>query len=154
MEKSRKEILYNQIFLNLQKYKVVLFQFLLQFSNELKKMLYRSIHLMLAFPSLSVKVRIFFLSLTYIFLANKTDAATALDGWVDATDDGDNETLPDPFYDAVCPSFEFLTEYLVYLALNLTELGETVSLSGDNTKVITNAQTSTDTLIKPIGCFK
>ena len=85
---------------------------------------------------------------------NKTAAATALDGWVDATDDGDNETLPDPFYDAVCPSFEFLTEYLVYLALNLTELGETVSLSGDNTKVITNAQTSTDTLIKTIGCFK
>ena len=85
---------------------------------------------------------------------NKTAAATALDGWVDATEDGDNETLPDPYYDAVCPSFEFLTEYLVYLALNLTELGETVSLSGDNTKVITNAQTSTDTLIKTIGCFK
>ena len=85
---------------------------------------------------------------------NKTAAATALDGWVDATDDGDNETLPDPFYDAVCPSFEFLTEYLVYLALNLTELKKAISLSGDNTKVITNAQTSTDTLIKTIGCFK
>jgi len=90
----------------------------------------------------------------YIAASDKNAAKIALAGRINATKDGDNETLPDPFYDAVCPSFEFLTEYLVYLAQNLTELKKAISLSGDNTKVITNAQTSTDTLIKTIGCFK
>ena len=79
----------------------------------------------------------------------RTAAATALAGWVTATADGSKVKLPAPFYDAVCPSFESLTDYLTDLAANI----EKISLSGDNTKAITNAKTSTDTLMKTIGCF-
>ena len=81
---------------------------------------------------------------------NKTAAATALAGWVTDTADGSKVKLPTPFYDAVCPSFESLTNYLIDLSANILK----ISLSGDNTKAITNAQTSTDTLMKTIGCFK
>ena len=81
---------------------------------------------------------------------NKTGAADNLTTWVTNTSSGDNDSqLPPPFYDAVCPSFESLTDYLTDLAANL----EKISLSGDNTKAITNAKTSTDTLMKTIGCF-
>ena len=81
---------------------------------------------------------------------NQTAAATALAGWVTATADGSNVKLPDPFYDAVCPPFESITNYLTNLAANIAKL----SLSGDNTKAITDAQTSSDTLLKTIGCFE
>ena len=77
-------------------------------------------------------------------------AATALAGWVTATADGSNVKLPDPFYDVVCPPFDSLTTYLTNLAANIAKL----SLSGDNTKAITDAQTSSDTLLKTIGCFE
>jgi hypothetical protein len=85
----------------------------------------------------------------YNAASDKNAAATALAGWVTATKDGDNVTLPEPFNEAVCPSFEPLTEYLTDLAANI----EKISLSGDNTKAITNAKTSTETLMKTIGCF-
>jgi len=85
----------------------------------------------------------------YNAASDKTAAATALAGWVTATADGSKVKLPAPFYDAVCPSFESLTDYLTDLAANI----EKISLSGDNTKAITNAKTSTDTLMKTIGCF-
>tara|TARA_Y100001970_G_C14257843_1_gene876945 strand:- start:10792 stop:11754 length:963 start_codon:yes stop_codon:yes gene_type:complete len=76
-------------------------------------------------------------------------AAAALANWVVEAADG-YVKLPDPFYDVVCPPFESLTEYLTNLALNIAKL----SLSGDNTKAITEAQTSSDTLLKTIGCFE
>ena len=85
---------------------------------------------------------------------NKTAAANALAVWVAATADGDNVTLPDPFYDAVCPSFKSLTDYLTDLAANIAELNKKLTLSGDNTKAITEAQTSSDKLLKSIGCFE
>ena len=88
----------------------------------------------------------------YIAASDKNAAKEALGEWVTATDDGDNETLPDPFYDAVCPSFEFLTEYLVYLALNITELKKAISLKGDNTKVLDQADNSTQSLMTAVGC--
>ena len=76
-------------------------------------------------------------------------AKAAWSGWVRETADGTEVKLPAPFYDAVCPSFESLTDYLTDLAANI----EKISLSGDNTKAITNAKTSTETLMKTIGCF-
>ena len=86
----------------------------------------------------------------YNAASDKPAAASALAGWVRDTADGTKEVkLPAPFYDAVCPSFESLTDYLTDLAANI----EKISLSGDNTKAITNAKTSTETLMKTIGCF-
>ncbi len=85
----------------------------------------------------------------YNAASDKAAAATALAGWVTATADGSKVKLPAPFYDAVCPSFESLTDYLTDLTANI----EKISLSGDNTKAITNAKTSTETLMKTIGCF-
>jgi hypothetical protein len=85
----------------------------------------------------------------YNAASDKTAAASALSNWVDETADGTEVKLPAPFYDAICPSFESLTDYLTDLAANI----EKISLSGDNTKAITNAKTSTDTLMKTIGCF-
>ncbi len=85
----------------------------------------------------------------YNAASDKAAAATALAGWVTATADGSKVKLPAPFYDAVCPSFESLTDYLTDLTANI----EQISLSGDNTEAITNAKTSTDTLMKTIGCF-
>ena len=86
----------------------------------------------------------------YNSASNKNTAASALANWVTATADGDNVTLPDPFYDVVCPPFESLTNYLTNLATNIAKL----SLSGDNTKAITEAQTSSNNLLKTIGCFE
>ena len=86
----------------------------------------------------------------YNAASDKPAAASALADWVSETADGTKEVkLPAPFYDAVCPSFESLTDYLTDLAANI----EKISLSGDNTKAITNAKTSTETLMKTIGCF-
>ncbi len=86
----------------------------------------------------------------YNAASDKPAAASALADWVSETADGTKEVkLPAPFYDAVCPSFESLTDYLTDLAANI----EKISLSGDNTKAITNAKNSTDTLMKTIGCF-
>ena len=86
----------------------------------------------------------------YNAASDKPAAASALADWVSKTADGTKEVkLPAPFYDAVCPSFESLTDYLTDLAANI----EKISLSGDNTKAITNAKTSTETLMKTIGCF-
>ncbi len=86
----------------------------------------------------------------YNAASDKPAAASALADWVSETADGTKEVkLPAPFYDAICPSFESLTDYLTDLAANI----EKISLSGDNTKAITNAKTSTETLMKTIGCF-
>ncbi len=85
----------------------------------------------------------------YNAASDQNAAKSALGGWVRDTADGTEVKLPAPFYDAVCPSFESITDYLTDLAANI----EKISLSGDNTKAITNAKTSTETLMKTIGCF-
>ena len=57
-------------------------------------------------------------------------------------------------YDTVCDPLESLTTYLSRLALNLTELKKAISLSGDNTKVIEQADNSTTAMMAAIGCVK
>jgi hypothetical protein len=69
----------------------------------------------------------------------------------DAVQGQDNSTrglLPDMFREEVCEPVVSLETYFTDLTANITKL----SLSGDNTKAITNAQTSSNTLMKAIGC--
>ena len=83
---------------------------------------------------------------------NKTAAAAALATWVTNTSSGDNDSkLPPPFYDAVCPSFVSLTNYITDLTLNITELA--LPDNNTNTKAITDADNSTNELMRTIGCF-
>ena len=83
---------------------------------------------------------------------NKTAAAAALATWVTNTSSGDNDSkLPAPFYDAVCPSFVSLTNYLTDLTINITELA--LPDNNTNTKAITDADNSTNELMRTIGCF-
>jgi hypothetical protein len=83
---------------------------------------------------------------------NKTAAAAALATWVTNTSSGDNDSkLPAPFYDAVCPSFVSLTNYLTDLTLNIAELA--LPDNNTDTKAITDADNSTNELMRTIGCF-
>ena len=56
--------------------------------------------------------------------------------------------LPEPFATTVCGDIGALTTYLTKLNANIEKL----SPSGDNTKAITNAKTSTNTLLTALGC--
>jgi hypothetical protein len=56
--------------------------------------------------------------------------------------------LPEPFATEVCGEIGSLTTYLTKLNANIEKL----SPSGDNTKAITNAKTSTNTLLTALGC--
>ena len=61
------------------------------------------------------------------------------------------QKLPSAIYLPVCGPILSLTSYLD----NLTEsINKLTTLSGDNTKAITDAQTSTDNLTKTIGCVE
>ena len=83
---------------------------------------------------------------------NKTGAADNLTKWVTNTSSGDNDSqLPPPFYDAVCPPFDSLIDYLTDLAANITKLA--LPDNNTNTKAITDADTSTKELMRTIGCF-
>ena len=83
---------------------------------------------------------------------NKTAAAAALATWVTNTSSGDNDSkLPAPFYDAVCPSFDSLTNYLTDLAANILKLA--LPDNNTNTEAITDADNSTNELMRTIGCF-
>ena len=57
--------------------------------------------------------------------------------------------LPDEIYDTVCDPILSLTTYLIKLTDSIDNL---TTLSGDNTKTITDAKTSTDNLTKTVGC--
>ncbi len=72
-------------------------------------------------------------------------AFTNFDAWVDNDSFG---ALPEPFDTSVCGPISSLTEYLSKLTLNIAKL----SLSGGNTKVITDADNSTNKLMKAVGC--
>jgi len=78
----------------------------------------------------------------------KTDAVVELVAWVN-NGGGETAPLPSTIKNTVCAPFETLTGYLTNLATNIVKL----SLSGDNTKVINNAQTSSNALMKTIGCY-
>ena len=56
--------------------------------------------------------------------------------------------LPDSIRSAVCDPIASMTTYISKLSASVSKL----SLSGDNTKAITNAQTSSNTLMKTVGC--
>jgi hypothetical protein len=56
--------------------------------------------------------------------------------------------LPDAIRDAVCDPLDSMTTYLT----KLTESVSKMTLSGDNTASITSAQTSSNALMKNIGC--
>ncbi len=58
------------------------------------------------------------------------------------------QRLPNAIYDAVCEPILSLTTYLS----KLTESVDKLTLKGNNTKAITDAQTSTDNLTKTVGC--
>jgi hypothetical protein len=57
--------------------------------------------------------------------------------------------LPDAIYLTVCEPILSLTSYLSKLTESIAKL---TTLSGDNTKAITDAKTSTDNLTKTVGC--
>jgi hypothetical protein len=79
---------------------------------------------------------------------NITVAAYAYDNltaWQDNTSRG---LLPDNFREEVCAPVVSLENYFTDLTDNIAKL----SFSGDNTKAITNAQTSSNTLMKGVGC--
>ena len=66
---------------------------------------------------------------------------------------GDNGgLLPISIRKTICDPVLSLKEYILALADNIETIGEKLSLSGDNTKAITNAQSSTDNLTKALGC--
>ena len=61
------------------------------------------------------------------------------------------QKLPSAIYLPVCGPILSLTSYLD----NLTEsINKLTTLSGDNTKAITDAKTSTDNLTKTVGCVE
>ena len=64
------------------------------------------------------------------------------------------EALPTSIFKTVCDPLKSLTDYLSDLALNLIELKKEISLSGDNTKVIEQADNSTQAMMAAIGCVK
>ena len=59
--------------------------------------------------------------------------------------------LPSVIYDTVCEPILSLTSYLSKLTESIDNM---TTLSGDNTKAITDAQTSTDNLTKTLGCVE
>ncbi|MEC9384642.1 MAG: hypothetical protein VYD06_09385 [SAR324 cluster bacterium] len=80
------------------------------------------------------------------------DNSTAVSNFNTWVSNGGTGALPEPLDTTVCGPISTLTVYLRKLALNITELGETVSLSGNNTKAITDADNSTKALMTSIGC--
>ena len=62
--------------------------------------------------------------------------------------------LPTAILDTICDPIKSLKDYIIALADNIDTIGKKLSLSGDNTKAITNAQSSTDNLTKAMGCKK
>ena len=79
---------------------------------------------------------------------NITVAVYAYDNLTAWQDNSSRGLLPDNFREEVCAPVVSLETYFTDLTDNIAKL----SLSGDNTKAITNAQTSTNTLMKAIGC--
>jgi len=79
---------------------------------------------------------------------NITVAAYAYDNLTAWKDNDSRGLLPDLFREQVCAPVVSLQTYLTDLTANIAKL----SFSGDNTKAITNAKTSSDALMKAVGC--
>ena len=76
---------------------------------------------------------------------NQTDVLIELATWETG------EKLPSAIYDTVCEPILSLTSYLSKLTESIDNM---TTLSGDNTKAITDAKTSTDNLTKTVGCVE
>lgn len=75
-------------------------------------------------------------------LDDSSSAISALASW------SPDNLLPDAIRDAVCDPLDSMTIYLTKITDSVSKL----TLSGDNTASITNAQTSSNALMKNIGC--
>ena len=60
--------------------------------------------------------------------------------------------LPLAIRTAICDPLASLLTYLSKLTDSVDKLKESITVTGDNTKAITNAQTSTNNLLKQVGC--
>jgi len=80
--------------------------------------------------------------------AAKLNAVAELVDWVN-DGGGEKAPLPSTIKSTVCAPFETLTNYLTNLAMNIVKLSSSV----DNTKIISDAQTSSNALMKTIGCY-
>ena len=76
-------------------------------------------------------------------LSDSTEVIEQLANWATA-----GGLLPSAIRTAVCDPVDSLITYLSKLTDSVSKL----TLSGDNTEAITDAQTSTDTLLKDVGC--
>ena len=75
-------------------------------------------------------------------LDDSSAAISALASW------SPGNLLPDAIRDSVCDPLDSMTTYLTKLTDSVSKL----TISGDNTASITNAQTSSNALMKNIGC--
>ena len=86
-------------------------------------------------------------------LANPSAAALVMDN---LTKRKAGQRLPDAIYLLVCSPILSLTGYLDNLTESINKLatlsGDNTTLSGDTTKPITDAKTSTNNLTKAVGC--
>ena len=76
-------------------------------------------------------------------LSDSTEVIEELSTWASA-----GGLLPSDIRTAVCDPLDSLVTYLSKLTDSVSKL----TLSGDNTEAITDAQTSTNTLLKDVGC--
>ena len=60
--------------------------------------------------------------------------------------------LPSAIQTAICDPLASLLTYLSKLTDSVDKLKNSITVTGDNTKAITDAQTSTNTLLKQVGC--
>jgi len=81
---------------------------------------------------------------------DSTEQATAFTNFKAWADNNSRGKLPEPFATTVCGPISPLTDYLSNLIANINKL----TLSGDNTKAITNSKSSSDALLKAVGCLE
>ena len=79
---------------------------------------------------------------------NASEQDTAFADFKTWEDNRSRGKLPNTLVNPVCDPISTLTDYLDDLVKNIEEL----TLSGDNTKTISESQTSSDTLLKAVGC--
>jgi hypothetical protein len=77
---------------------------------------------------------------------DKQDVIDDLGNWTEGSE------LPEDISEAFCAPLSDVILYLGRLTESITEIGNKLNLTGDNTKVITETQTATNTLLKQVGC--
>lgn len=82
------------------------------------------------------------------------DYLAAYDNLTAWQDNDSRGLLPEIFREEVCTPVETLTTYMTSLAANLIELKKEISVSGDKTIVIEEADNSTKALMAAVGCVE